>query len=102
MIAVSQDVFSALGAGLWMAVIFIAVGFGLLAVRAVRRRLLNSHASEEHVLILDDLRKQRDEGLVTATEYEAVRRQVVAKIVTRRASTADAPADKLVQSRRGS
>jgi hypothetical protein len=38
-------------------------------------------------LALDDLRRQRDDGLLTAAEYDAIRKQVVARIVTRPGST---------------
>ncbi len=99
MIAAQGDLFP-VQAGLWLAVVLVAVGFGLLAIRRIRRRLLDQPGAQDTGLTLDDLRRQRDQGIVTPLEYEAIRRQIVARMTGAGPSTSRGTADKVVQARR--
>lgn len=100
MIAAQADMLPAFRAGMWLAVVLVAVGLGALAVRRMRRRLLNPSDVAELGLTLDDLRRQRDQGMITTAEYDAIRRQIVAKMTAASRSTATRTADKVVQARR--
>jgi len=99
---IMTDFSSALRPLVWMAVILVVVGLATLILAALRRRLLSSGGTTDGGLTLDDLRGQRDQGLISVGEYEAIRRQLVAKIVTPSRSTRGDAADKLVQARRAS
>ena len=66
----------------WLALLFVLILIGGVAILIVRNKLRTSNESapEDTGFTLADLRKLRDRGELTAEEYETARVKMIAKV----------------------
>ncbi len=69
---------------LWLGILIVVVIAGGVAIMMYRRKVLaNDDASASAGGMMDDLRRMRDSGQMSQEEYDAVRRNLAAKIAGR-------------------
>lgn len=61
----------------WMGVLLVLVGVGVLVVMAIRRRLLRESNRNPVELSLNNLSRLKDAGEVTDAEYAAIRKALI-------------------------
>ena len=71
---------------LWIALIIVATIGGGFFILMMRRKLLapEEHSSEANAGIMDSLRSMRDRGELSQAEFEAARRSMIEKAMSRK------------------
>jgi hypothetical protein len=64
---------------IWLGVLILVAAVGGALLMAYRRRIFGNESSSQTGL-LDDLRAMRDQGQITAEEYDAARKRMAARL----------------------
>ena len=74
-LAQSSEQAAALAGLLWIGAIVLAFLAVVVLLQRLRRRMNSSHSESGADFTLDELRRLRDGGSLTAAEYEAIKRK---------------------------